>query len=186
MANKILQKVVLAIAGTALSCVTVFDKPAQAATIAYDFTVNITGGYLPQGSNFFGSFTYDDSLVTSQPGFLLINPSSFSFDFLNVFGNPRTYDKSTFLPGFPGILFQDGNLYGVNTSFFDARNRRVFTISGQYFDSSTPYQSTGTVSYSQTAQSVPEPDSSAATVLLLGLFGAGGLLKKRLASPSQA
>jgi len=68
MDNKILQKLAVITAGAALSLAMMETRPAQAATITYDFTLNVTSGPLA-GNQGLGSFSYDDTEVnTAIPG----------------------------------------------------------------------------------------------------------------------
>ncbi|GET40261.1 PEP-CTERM sorting domain-containing protein [Microseira wollei] len=101
MANSIYQKLALATAGTVLSLAVMETASVQAATITYDFTVNITDGPL-LGNQYSGFFSYDDTSPSatslpvdySSPSFRsplvpVFDVTEFNFDFAG-----KTYTKS--------------------------------------------------------------------------------------------
>ena len=101
MANSIYQKLALATAGTVLSLAVMETYSANAATITYDFTVNITDGPL-LGNQYSGFFSYDDTSPSAtrlpadytSPSFVsplvpVFDVTEFNFDFAG-----KTYTKS--------------------------------------------------------------------------------------------
>lgn len=185
---KFAQKLAVAAAGTALSLAAMEATsvhPALAATITYDFTLNVTSGSLAgiQGSGF---FSYDDSTLTGI-GLETLGDSeelSISFDFL---GKAYNETDDTDFPDFPLVQFQDSSLLGL--SFFTAKNDEFRfqiensapnpdVLGGNEFTFSSPrdIEGSGVVNYS--LRPVPEPGTVSGVVLL----GLGGLLLKRLSS----
>lgn len=86
-------------------------NPVQAATVTYDFTIDLTTGSLANTESF-GFFSYDDSTLTGIGLETLgVNKGlSVSFDFLG-----KTYyetDENSF-PDFPIVQFQDRSLLGI-------------------------------------------------------------------------
>lgn len=186
---KFAQKLAVAAAGSAfftfMEAASV--KPILAATITYDFTLDVTSGSLTgiQGSGF---FSYDDSTLTGI-GLETLGDSeelSISFNFLGKAYNET--DDADF-PDFPFVQFQDSSLLGL--SFLTVRNDEFRfqiensdpnpdVLGGNEFTFSSPLdiEGSGIVNYS--LRPVPEP-SAISGVVLLGLGGL--LLKKRVSSP---
>lgn len=103
MANSIYQKLGFAIAGTVLSLAVMETGSVQAATITYDFNVNITSGPL-LGNQYSGFFSYDDASPSGAGNLLLpyFDITEFNFEFAN-----RTYTRSDLRYDcrvFPGCL----------------------------------------------------------------------------------
>lgn len=73
--------------GTAISMTLMGVQPAQAASLIYDFTVDVTSGPLV-GNQYTGSFTYDDNALGNglEPFFEV---DTFNFQFAN-----RTYTET--------------------------------------------------------------------------------------------
>ncbi|MBW4678963.1 MAG: PEP-CTERM sorting domain-containing protein [Microcoleus vaginatus WJT46-NPBG5] len=99
MFTNLYEKLAIATVGTALSLFALEVTPAGAATITYDFTVDITSGPL-SGNEYNGFFSYDDT-ATSEAGAVLepfFDVSEFNFDFVNTAlqqqGQNRTYTRS--------------------------------------------------------------------------------------------
>lgn len=189
MANNIFTKLTVATAGAALSFVAIEADPVQAATITYDFDVNVTSG--PLDNNIYeGSFSYDDSTLTGT-GLETVGVAeelSVSFEFLGV-----TYTEANdnnFLFNFPIVEFKDGSLVGLQYIVNDTPNNSIFALFGdnpdnlggdrfQYVDVNSFEVSEGSVTYSlRGSVPVPEPDIAAELVVL----GFGWLLKKKIAS----
>lgn len=186
------QKWAVATAAAALSLVVMEAEKAQAATITYDFTVNVTSGSLT-GTQPSGFFSYDDSTLTGV-GLETVGVNeglAISFNFLG-----ETYDETDDIeaPDYPILQFQDSSLLGLNFNVFYAPSFQSFAIAdevdvaigaigtngGSIFaydtDPSVGFEGLGTVTYS--ARPIPEPGSVAG----LGILGLGFLLKKRVAS----
>lgn len=183
------QKLAVATATAALSLAAMEAKTVQAASIIYDFTVDVTGGPL-SGTQSFGSFSYDDVALTGTGLETLgVNEGlSISFDFLG-----ETYDETNDidLPDYPIVQFQDRSLLGLNFNVFygsslqfaiadeiDASIGAVGSGGGNVFaydtDPNAAFEGLGTVTY----RPVPEPSS----VVGLGVLGLGFLLKRRVTS----
>lgn len=186
----IYQKLAVATATAALSLAAMEAKTVQAATIVYDFTVDVTSGPLT-GTQYFGSFSYDDLTLTGT-GLETLGVDeglSISFDFLG-----KTYNETSDidLPDYPIVQFQDQSLLGLNFNVFYGSSFQSFAIAnevdastgavgsggGNVFaydtDPSVAFEGLGTVTY----QPVPEPIS----VVGLSVLGLGCLLKKKVRS----
>ena len=91
MANSIYQKLAFATVGAVLGLAVMETPSVQAATITYDFTVNITSGS-SSGNQYSGYFSYDESAPSGFTRFNFIPyflVSDFSFDFLG-----KTYTEN--------------------------------------------------------------------------------------------
>lgn len=181
------QKLTVAAAAATLSFAAMEAK-SQAATITYDFTVDVTSGPLSDTQPF-GFFTYDDStLIGSGLETLGVDQGlSISFNFLN-----KTYDETDDIgfPTYPTVQFQDSDLLGLSFVTFYAPSFQTFGIGnevdistgvigsggGNIFaydtDPSIEFEGLGTVKYSP--RPVPEPN----TVVGLGALGLALLLKR--------
>jgi len=106
----IYQKFAVVAAGIALSFTTKI-KQVQAATVTYNFTVNVTSGNLA-GQTGSGSFSYDDSSLTGR-GLETLSVDSLSFNFLN---NLYTDNDDYFYPqGYPTLDLNNGSVVGLNS-----------------------------------------------------------------------
>lgn len=173
---------VLATAGVGVVLVGFGSSSAQAASLTYDFAVNVGSGELV-GKQYNGFLTFDDANITGV-GAERINPSqglAVSFNFLG-----RNYAKSNDLgfPDYPIIDFFNGSLQGLSFLVLDNAlnpNLRQFAIGsstrgsdagGTYFIYGTSDFSVmngeGSVSYKQ-RNTVPVPTPA----LLPGLIGLG-------------
>ena len=182
MANNIFTKLAVATVGVALSFAAIEASPVGAATITYDFDVNVTSGSL-DNNIYEGSFSYDDSTLT-EIGLETVGASeelSVFFEFLDV-----TYteaDDNNFLFNFPIVEFNDGSLVGLQYIVNDNLNNSIFAVFGdepdgmgggdrfQYVDVNSFEVSEGSVTYSLRG-AVPEPG----TVAGLGFLGLAWLL----------
>lgn len=184
---KLPQKLAFATAGVVLSCAAMeanFMKPALAATITYDFTVDVTSGSLAgiQGSGF---FSYDDSTLKGI-GLETLRANGgldISFEF-----SGKTYNETDDInfPNFPMVQFQDSSLLGL--SFLAEEPGFAFQIGtpnpapdvfggDEFIYGVRPdIDGEGVVSYS--SRPVPEPS----TLSGLAVIGLGLLLRKKLSS----
>ena len=125
----IYQKLAVATATAALSLAAMEAKTVQAATIIYDFTVDVTSGPLT-GTQSFGSFSYDDLALTGTGLETLgVNEGlSISFDFLG-----KTYNETNDIgsPDYPIVQFQDQSLLGLNFFVYYAPSFQSFAVSVQ-------------------------------------------------------
>jgi hypothetical protein len=103
-------KVAAATASVVMSVAVLDAKPAQAALLTYDFTVNLDRGPL-SGQSFWGEFSYDDADITGV-GLETVSQPSISFEFLG-----ETFDETrdaNFESGFPIVFVEDGILLGLD------------------------------------------------------------------------
>ncbi|MFB2977072.1 PEP-CTERM sorting domain-containing protein [Microseira sp. BLCC-F43] len=188
------KKLAVTTASVALSCTAIEANPAQAAVFNYDFTVNITRGFLV-GNQYSGSFSYDDaSPKTSFGGY---RPFDFNFDFEGK--NFTESDLQIDVGGYGGFFPNEG-LVTASIGLYD------FPPKPEYFpkiiflrswmgqpalfygyvqdcsSSACPEGSYGTVTYnlrSNPPTSVPEP-STVGGLMFLGLSSL--LLQRKIAS----
>ena len=184
MANNIFTKLAVATTSAALSFVAIEANPVQAATITYDFDVNITSG--PLGDNIYeGFFSYDDSTLTGigREKVGVAEELSIVFEFLG-----ETYtevDDNNFDFNFPFGEFQYDSLVGLQYIINDTPNNSILSIFGdnpnglgggdrfQYVDVNSFEVNEGRVTYS--LRPVPEPGMAVG----LGAVGLGWLLRKK-------
>lgn len=189
----IYQKLTVATA-TAVLSLAAMEAKIQAATITYDFTIDVTSGPLTDTEPS-GFFSYDNSTLTGTGLEALgVNQGlSIAFNFLG-----DTYNETNDIdfPAFPIVQFQDRQLLGLSFVAFYAPFFQTIGIGdtvdvsigeigrggGSIFaydtDPSVGFEGVGEVTY--TARPVPEP-SSVAALSALGL----GFLLKRVASRRQ-
>ncbi len=153
----------ISIAAFAISVsVAAVAKPTQAALVNYGFTVNATSGSNP--GQYFGSFQYDDSILTGlgEETLGVSNGLSILFDYL---GTQYTEASDFDYPSSPVVSFTNGDLSGlsylVEDQFFIGNDPGNPNTGGTKFYSilSADLLSTtevGTVTYSKST-SVPEP-----------------------------
>ncbi|AFY46131.1 PEP-CTERM putative exosortase interaction domain-containing protein [Nostoc sp. PCC 7524] len=151
----------------AISIAAITAKPAQAAIVRYDFTVN------PGES--FGSFSFDDSTLTGL-GLETIGVENGLDVTFNYLGTTYTEEDDQSYDFFPILTFNDGRIqglsYGVLDQFFigDETNFNIGGANFYVFDPQSPSSliQTGTVSYSR----VPEPLALGGTAIAttMGLF----------------
>lgn len=184
------QKLASATAAAALSFVVMEAKTVQAATVTYDFTVDVTSGPLT-GTQPSGSFSYNDSTLTGT-GLETLGVAqglSVAFNFLG-----KTYKETNDIefPEFPIVQFQERKLLGLNfTAFYgpsfqtigigntvDVAAGLIGSGGGSVFaydtEPSVQFEGVGKVTYS--ARPVPEPVSVAG----LSALGIGFLLKRKI------
>lgn len=152
-------KTVSAIAAGAISLGSLTSKPAQAVTLTYEMTVDVTQGNY-QGT-YQGSFSYDNSnpLQPCQNSAAFTcatvkqNKLSILFNFLG-----KTYSEKQDLDyelGFPAVYFQNNALVGVSFIVIPPTSDISFSILGKDFyigfetypDNETQQGKVGTVSY---------------------------------------
>ncbi|GET37470.1 hypothetical protein [Microseira wollei] len=186
------KKLAVTTASVALSCTAIEANPAQAAVFNYDFTVNITSGFLI-GNQYSGSFSYDDaSPKTSFGGY---RPFDFNFNF-----EGKTFSESDLqidVGGYGGFFPNEG-LVTASIGLYDFPPKpedfpKIIFLKSDFYS----YQgdcvgsvctddlgraSFGTVTYnlrSTPPTSVPEP-SAVGGLMFLGLSSL--LLKGKIAS----
>ncbi len=183
---KIVQTLAVTTATLALSFAAVDINPTQAATLNYNFTVNVasTSSFLP-GATGIGSFTFDDSILTNS------NPGPVQSLKLQLSGDPNIYTEKDDIayPTFPQVFattsLSSGNTVGLNYEFINKANPAnpvVFQIIGDTFTISSDVSLSSTIGTGQIVYTqVPEP------MAVSGIFLAGGIgwlnhKKKKLAA----
>ena len=182
---KIYQKLAVTTAGAVLSFATIAtatQSPAQAATVGYSFTANVSSGPLA-GNNYEGNFSYDDSTLTGNglESLGVAQGLSINFDFL---GKTYTAQDAVSSGYDPQVSFEGGNLLGLRYPVGDTvngyfiGNLQAFIGGSDFYLGSNiggfgTQDPVGTVVYS--ASPVPEP-SEVGGILVLGL---GFLLKRK-------
>ncbi|MGI0485972.1 hypothetical protein ACN4EK_11080 [Pantanalinema rosaneae CENA516] len=203
MVNAALKTLIGVITGAVLLNPVMDANPVQAATITYNFEVNVTlGEYVGQ---YDGQFRYDDSVLTGI-GDEIITPSYGNLSLLFTFLN-KTYTAEDELefPTFPGVYFRDGQLYGLSFLVLPPRSNPGFFLLGTEFmignNGSAPEayfngNLVGFVTYwfqppdpppdpkpcdgDASCAAVPEPSELAGGLVSLGLVGLGLRLRRRL------
>ncbi len=156
----------------AISVAAVGANPAQAALLNYNFTVNATSGSNP--GEYFGSFQYDDSTLTSTGLETLGVENGLTVAF-NYLGTNYTEADDTDFDSYPIVSFNNGEVLGL--SYFvadqfvigsdintpDVGGNRFYTI-----EQSVNTTEAGTVSYTK----VPEPLAITGTAIasVMGLW----------------
>lgn len=190
-----------AIAAGTISLWSLTSYPADAATLTYGITVDVTQGSY-QGI-YQGSFSYDNSnpLQPCQDSAAFTcatvkqNKLSVLFNFLG-----KTYSEkqdTDYEIGFPAVYFQNNALAGLSFVVTPPTSDISFSILGKSFyigfdiypDSSTPQ---GSVSYkllesppapppscSINCETVPEPSEMAGSALAIALLGLGLKLRRK-------
>ncbi len=192
MANNIFTKLAVATASAAaLSFVALEASPTQAATITYDFDVNVTSG--PLDNNIYeGSFSYEDSTLKGI-GLETVGVAeelSVSFEFLG--GTYTEADDNNFSFNFPIVEFKNGSFVGLQYIVNDIPNNSIFAVFGndpdglggenrfQYVDVNSFEVSQGSVTYSLRSHSTPVPEPG--TAAGLSVLGFWWLLRRKLTS----
>lgn len=176
--TNIFQKFSLVVTSTVLSLSVINTNPVNAASIIYDFEVNIDSGSLV-GETYSGFFEFDDFGLTGT-GQEFLPVSGISFNFLGV--------NYTETDGFPEAIFFDGDFLGLNFetdvefSFLEG----FFDLGEAFFTYDLPGEGAGAgnIAYSlrqETPTSVPEP-TAVFSLLALGVAGCSGVLKNRKTS----
>ena len=190
--SRLMAKLAVVVAGTALGFTAIEASPVQAAPVTYNFTVKILDGDLV-GQDFSGVFSYDDASLTNN-GFETLGIEDglkLNFEFL---GSVLTQADSELLPSdspdWPGVWFDDGNLSGLVFDWDKDLGLGIgkiristFTVFGSGRPDLTEtgdFESSGTISYFKqqapgTDVTVPEPGTLAG----LSIFGLSGLLLKK-------
>lgn len=96
---KFVHKLAVTTVGIALSFTIMEPRPVKAATITYDFTVDVTSGQL-SGNQYSGFFSYDDSSPSSSSRLLfsVFDETEFNFEFAG-----RTYTRRDLRSGCRGL-----------------------------------------------------------------------------------
>jgi hypothetical protein len=98
----------LAIATVALSTAAIATSQAQASTVTYDFTVNVTQGSLA-GQSYSGTFSYDDSTLKGT-GVEKLGVEQGLTVCMNYFGRNYTEASDRNYPKFPTLVFENGKI----------------------------------------------------------------------------
>lgn len=162
--NKFITKLSLVAAGFAGSLIAL--DSASAATINYNFTVDITSGILT-GESYSGSLAYDDGNLTNS-GSELIEVENLSFNFQGVDYTEADSDAAVeFLDGeFLGLDFSPNPTFAFVPGFFDLSEASfVYSVVGSGGLSNLEY--TLVAEENNGTATTPEPG------ILLALFGVG-------------
>lgn len=172
------QKFGIAVSATALSLAAIDANPAQAATITYDFEVNLTSGR-DAGSMGEGFFSYDDSILTGI-GLETVGVNDVLSVQLELLGITYTKADTNNFGGFGGpvVRFEDGNLLGLFWRFQGSVTAPQVINNNYYVEEAccTRFNNEGEVTYTLRSTSIPE----SGTILSLSIFGLGFLLSKKL------
>jgi hypothetical protein len=114
-------KLSVAIATAAISSSAIAVKPAHAAPVSYDFTVNVSKGSL-SGKSFNGTFSYDD-VTLKRTGIETLAVSQGLTACMNFLGrNYRETDDSNY-PTLPKLIFENGKI--TQLDFWIEPNKRI-------------------------------------------------------------
>ncbi len=190
--SRLMAKLAVVVASTALGFTAIEASPVQAAPVTYNFTVNILDGDLV-GQDFSGVFSYDDASLTNNGFETLGIEEGFKLNF-EFLGSALTQADSEFAPihslDWPGVRFDDGNLLGIVFDWDKDLGLGIgkiristFTVFGSGRPDLTEtgdFDSSGRISYFKqqapgTDVTVPEPGTLAG----LSIFGLSGLLLKK-------
>ncbi|MBD2078076.1 hypothetical protein H6F86_30145 [Phormidium sp. FACHB-592] len=190
MAQTLLKPLWATIAGIfTLGSVTVL-KPAQAFSVTYNFTVQITSAAyeshgLMNGATEYGSLTYDNANLTGIGSeYVSAAPGSLTLEFnflskLHTQKNDLNYGSDAYLYDYPVAFFSNGRLLGLDFLVVPSPSqasqdelgfrifRELFYVGAtDNFNSGTL---AGTVTYGNSA-AVPEPSEIGGTILAFSCF----------------
>lgn len=197
MAQTLFKPLWATIAGlVTLSSVTVL-KPAQAFSITYNFTVQITSAAyeshgLMNGATEYGSLTYDDANLTGIGSeYVSAAPGSLTLEFnflskLHTQKNDLNYGSDVYLYNYPVAFFSNGRLLGIDFLVVPLPSQPLqdelgFRIFRELFyigatDNFNSGTLAGAVTYHNSA-AVPEPSEVGGTIVALSALGFG-IIKK--------
>lgn len=118
---KLLSKRSFALASAALTPAVITTSLAHAATITYDFTVNVNQGALA-GKTFNGTFSYDDATLKGT-GVEELGVAEGLTVCMNYLGRNYSETDDTSYPAFPKLVFEDGKIKQLD--FWIQPNKRV-------------------------------------------------------------
>jgi hypothetical protein len=98
----------MTIASVILGVATIATRPAQAAPVTYDFTVDVSQGALA-GQSYSGTFSYDDSGLKGT-GTETLGVSQGLTVCMNYFGRNYTQVNDRDYPNFPALVFENGTI----------------------------------------------------------------------------
>ena len=184
--SNIAKRVAIASSVAAMSLLSLSANKANAAEFSWDFSLT----YGNQEREAFGSFTFDDSIVTNDGGYAL---TSFSWN-----GEEKTvvqdFQEWAMLPGFGEVFLDNGQITGLGYWAADEDinwNRRSFAdLEINYHGNNdvwvwSPNQETfktpgvKSVTFSQKTPPTPVPEAGPGIAISLGLLGVGSFLKKK-------
>ena len=172
--TNIFQKLSFVVTTTVLSLSVINANPINAASMTYDFEVNMSAGSL-LGETYSGSFEFDDSTLT-EIGEESLSVSELSFNFLGV-----NYTEDS-LSG-TQVIFDNGDFSGLR--FFGMLDSNMWQLEEDKFTFATISSSgsgfslvasTGDITYTNTT-TIPEP-TAVFSLLALGAIGSIRILKK--------
>ena len=199
MAHTLLKPLWATIASIVTLGSVVVIKPAQAFSVTYNFTVQITSAAyesqgLINGATEYGSLTYDNAnltgigneYVSAAPGSLTLE-----FNFLSKLyteQNDLNYGSDVYLYPYPVAFFSNGTLQGLDfltvpSQSLSSQDELGFRIFRDLFyvgatDNFNSGTLAGTVTYTNSA-AVPEPSKVGGTIVALSALGFGIMKKVR-------
>ena len=174
-------------------------KPAQAFSVTYNFTVQITSAAyesqgLMNGTTEYGSLTYDNTNLTGIGSeYVSAAPGSLTLEFnflskLHTEKNDLNYGSDAYLYDYPVVFFSNGRLLGLDflvvpSQAQTSQDELGFRIFRElfYVGATDNYNSgtlAGTVTYGNSA-AVPEPSEVGGTIIALSALGFGIVKKVR-------
>lgn len=172
--NKFLTRISAIAAGVAASLIAL---ESHAATISYNFTVDIISGPL-DGDSFSGSLAYDDAALTTS-GSELVDVENLSFNFQGIDYTEADGDAAVeFIDGeFLGLDFSPNPTFSFVPGFFDLSEASfVYSVAGSGGLSNLNYT---LVTDGGVDTTTPEPTA------LLGLFAVAAFSATRLKKSAQ-
>ncbi len=195
----IYKKLAITTTSIVLSLIAIESNPVKAATITYDFTVDIVESEYLRNFSLAGFFSYDDSSIEGTGSEIIpVISATYIRTFESNPNSPGVITSDTLYGGGAPVFRNQANVLIENGMFnglqWDYGQRRFeFDIVGQNYEDfiffSPPFpcsdttdlfcRTTGNVEYTlreEPSNSVPESTG----ILGLSLFGLGFLFKKKL------
>jgi hypothetical protein len=199
MAQTLLKMLWTTIAGIVTLGSVVAIKPAQAFSVTYNFTVQITSAAyerqgLMNGATEYGSLTYDNANLTgigNEYVSAAAGSLTLEFNFLNKLYTEQddlNYGSDAYFYQYPVAFFSNGTLLGLDFLTVPSQaqlsqNELGFRIFRDLFyvgatDNFNSGTLAGIVTYSNSA-AVPEPSEVGGTIVALSALGFGIMRKAR-------
>jgi hypothetical protein len=199
MAQTLLKTLWTTIAGIVTLGSVVAIKPAQAFSVTYNFTVQITSAAyerqgLMNGATEYGSLTYDNANLTgigNEYVSAAAGSLTLEFNFLNKLYTEQddlNYGSDAYFYQYPVAFFSNGTLLGLDFLTVPSQaqlsqNELGFRIFRDLFyvgatDNFNSGTLAGIVTYSNSA-AVPEPSEVGGTIVALSALGFGIMRKAR-------
>jgi len=195
----IYKKLAITTTGIALSLIAIESNPVKAATITYDFTVDIVESEFLNNFSVAGFFSYDDSSIEGTGSEIIpVTSATYIRTFESNPNSPSVITSDTLYGGGApvfrnqaNVLIENGMFNGLQWTY--GQRRFEFDIDGQDYDEfiffSFPFpcsdttdlfcRTTGNVEYTlreDASTSVPESSS----IVGVSLLGLGFIFKRKL------